>query len=128
MNERVCYLRIKHKFFNISILNVHAPIKNKEEHIKEGFYEIVERRYDSRPRNDIKILIGDFNVQMGREQLYWEHAGRYSRQLTFNDNGNKLMNFTASRYIYVDSTKFVHKIMERTRWQCKKSNRPCTYR
>lgn len=60
VDERVCYLRVKGRFFNLSIINVHAPTKDKEDSIKDEFYEVLEKFYDSRPKNDIKV--GNFNT------------------------------------------------------------------
>lgn len=41
--ERVCCLRVKGRFFNMSIINVHAPTEDKEDSIKDEFYEVLEK-------------------------------------------------------------------------------------
>jgi exonuclease III len=38
VDERICVLRIKTKFQNVSFINVHAPTEEKEELEKEAFY------------------------------------------------------------------------------------------
>jgi hypothetical protein len=53
VDERMCVLRIKTKFQNLSLINVHAPTEEKEELEKEDFYQKVEV-FDSCPSNDIK--------------------------------------------------------------------------
>ena len=65
--ERICALRIKTKFHNLSFINVHAPTEEKEEIEKEGFYQKVEEVYDSCPSNDIKIVLGD--LKLGRKKF-----------------------------------------------------------
>jgi hypothetical protein len=38
----------------VSILNVYAPTEDKEDSVKDNFYERLEREYDAIPSNDIK--------------------------------------------------------------------------
>jgi len=79
ISERICCLHVKGRFFNMSIINAHAPTEDKEDSIKDEFYEVLEKIYDSRLKNDMKILIGDFNAQIG-ELIYRECAGRHTRE------------------------------------------------
>jgi hypothetical protein len=80
-NERMCTLTIKTKFFNVAIINVHDPPHHTHTHThthtqdsenieKEEFYRLLERTYDSAPSNDIKIIIGDLNAKIGREDIF----------------------------------------------------------
>jgi len=39
---------------------VSTEISDDEEN--DGFFDDVERTYDTSPRNDIKIVLGDFNA------------------------------------------------------------------
>jgi hypothetical protein len=41
-NERVCILRVKGRFFNYSLINIHAPTNDSEEEFKDQFYEQLE--------------------------------------------------------------------------------------
>jgi hypothetical protein len=54
VDMRICTLRVKCKFYNISIINVHAQSEDKEDIEKELFYELLERTYDNHPKNDLK--------------------------------------------------------------------------
>uniref|UniRef100_A0A182N9Y6 Endonuclease/exonuclease/phosphatase domain-containing protein n=1 Tax=Anopheles dirus TaxID=7168 RepID=A0A182N9Y6_9DIPT len=38
INDRLCTLRMRGKFYNISLINVHAPTEDKEEEEKDLFY------------------------------------------------------------------------------------------
>jgi hypothetical protein len=63
--DRICSLLIRGVFFNTTIICVHAPTVEKEDEQKDDFYEDLERIYRKVPRHDIKILMGDFNAQVG---------------------------------------------------------------
>jgi len=54
INEKMCTLRIKTKFFKLSIINIHAPTEDSEEMEKEQFCSQLERTYDSVPSNEMK--------------------------------------------------------------------------
>jgi hypothetical protein len=45
INERLCVIRIKGRFFNYSLINIHAPTNDSEEEAKDQFYEQLERAY-----------------------------------------------------------------------------------
>jgi hypothetical protein len=57
------------KFFNCSIVNGHAPTEISDDEGKDGFLYALETIYDISPRNDIKIVLDDFNVQVGKEAV-----------------------------------------------------------
>jgi hypothetical protein len=46
---------------------VHAPCENTRDDIKDSIYGEIGRVFDQFPRNDMKILLGDFNAKVGRE-------------------------------------------------------------
>jgi hypothetical protein len=70
LGMRMCYLHLKSRFFNIGIINAHAPTEDKE----EEFYEKLERAYDKFPANDIRITVGDMNTKIGKENISRNHA------------------------------------------------------
>ena len=70
INERLCILRIKARFYNISLICAHAPTEDKEDEVKDVFYEQLEQAYGSLPAYDMKLVLGDFNAQVGNENRY----------------------------------------------------------
>lgn len=67
ISSRLCVLRIKERFLNISLINVHAPTEDKPEVEKDEFYSDLEEAYNKCPKNDIKIIVGDLNAKISRE-------------------------------------------------------------
>ncbi|KAJ4446339.1 hypothetical protein ANN_13034, partial [Periplaneta americana] len=69
-------LRIKGKFYNCSLVNVHAPTEEKPDDEKEAFYTLLERTYyDDYPGNGIKMVLGDLNAQEIVDQENMEEGG-----------------------------------------------------
>ena len=52
----------------IIVLNVHAPSEEKCDESKDSFYEESEQVFDHFPKYHMKILLGDFNAKVGREE------------------------------------------------------------
>jgi hypothetical protein len=55
--------------------------------MKDGFYEELERVFDKFPNYHIKILLGDFNAKVGREDIFKPTIGNESLHLISNDKG-----------------------------------------
>ena len=47
------------RWCDIIVLNVHAPTEDKDNDIKDSFYEEIERLFDELPMYHMKILLGD---------------------------------------------------------------------
>jgi hypothetical protein len=48
-------------------MNVHVLTEDKDDDMKDSFYEGQEQVFDQFPRYHMKILLGDFNTKVGRE-------------------------------------------------------------
>lgn len=116
VDKRISTLRCRGKFFNITIINCHAPTEEKSDEEKESFYDLLSRTYDKCPKHDIKIVIGDMNAQIGKEEIYRPVIGKHSLHDTSNDNGTKLIDFSASKNLVIGSTRFQHKRIHKATW------------
>jgi hypothetical protein len=58
---------------------------------KMGFFNALERAYDISPINGIKIVLGDFNAQVGKEAVNFPTTGNYSLNNLTNNNGSRLI-------------------------------------
>jgi len=57
----------------------------------------------------MKILLGDFNAKVGRENIFKPTIGNESLHQDSNDNGVRLVNFATSKNVVVKSTIFPHR-------------------
>jgi exonuclease III len=64
--------------YHIIVLNVHAPTEDKTDDVKDTFYEELERVFDKFPKYHMKILSGDFNAKVGREDIFKTTIGNES--------------------------------------------------
>jgi hypothetical protein len=54
--------------------------------------------------NDLKILLGDFNAKVGRENIFKQTINEILHQ-DGNDNGVRIVNFVTSKNLVVKSTE-----------------------
>jgi hypothetical protein len=64
------YVILRDQWCNIVVLKVHAPCEDKGDKVKYSFYEEIGRVFDQFPRYDMKILLGNFNAKVGRENIF----------------------------------------------------------
>jgi hypothetical protein len=76
---------------------VHAPCEDTSDDIKDTFYEELGRVFDQFLRYDMKILLGDFNAKVGRENIFKPKIGNENSHEINNDNGVRIVNFTTSK-------------------------------
>ncbi|CAG4962688.1 unnamed protein product [Colias eurytheme] len=96
ISDRLCMIRVRGKFFNISIVNVYAPTEDADEDTKDKFYDHLESVYEQLPGYDAKIVVGDFNAKIGREDIFMPTIGKHSKHNTTNDNGVRLISFASA--------------------------------
>jgi hypothetical protein len=56
----------------------------------------------------MKILLGNFNAKIGKEDIFKPTVGKESLQEISNDNGVRVGNFATSKNLIVKSTMFPH--------------------
>jgi hypothetical protein len=95
---------------------VHAPIEDKDDDIKDSFYEELEQVFDQFPKYHMKILLGDFNAKVGREDIFKPIIGNESLHEASNDNGIRLVNFATLKNLIVKSTTFPHRNIHKRTW------------
>jgi exonuclease III len=67
VSDRMTYITLKGRWCDIIVLNVYAPTEDKDDDIKNNFYEELEQVFHQLLRYHMKILLGDINAKTGRE-------------------------------------------------------------
>jgi len=118
VSDRVPHIVLKGHWCNIIVLNVHAPSEEKSKNclLKDSFYEELEQVFDHFPKNHIKILLGDFNAKVGRQNIFKPTTGNESEHQDINDNGVRTVNFATSKHLVVKSTMFLHQNIHKYTW------------
>lgn len=101
-------LRINSRPIDFILVCVHAPTDMSEDNMKNTFYEDVDRTYDRLPGNTIKIVLGDLNAKCGKETHFLPIIGSESVHNISNDNGLRVISFTAPKDMIISIT-FLHK-------------------
>jgi endonuclease/exonuclease/phosphatase family metal-dependent hydrolase len=99
-----------------NVLNVHSPTEDKTDDVKNSFYEELERVFDKFPKYHTKIVLGDFNAKLGREDIFKPTIWNESLHEISNDNGVRLVNFATSKNLRVKSTMFLHRNIHKYTW------------
>ena len=100
----------------MTLINIYAPTKDKEDEIKEQFYEELQRTQDREPKHDVKIIIGDMNAKLGKEKVFSQVIGRNTLHSISNVNGEMVANYAISNGMYLASTNFQHKKIHTGTW------------
>jgi exonuclease III len=114
VSDRLSYIILRGHSCDIIVLNVHAPTEDKTDDMKDRFYEELEHAFDKFPKHNMKILLGDFNANVCREDIF--KPENESLHEISNDNG---VNFATSKNLIVKSNivtfinLFGHLLMER---------------
>ncbi|XP_051858122.1 uncharacterized protein LOC127565084 [Drosophila albomicans] len=98
------------------LICAHAPTEEKDDATNDAFYAELDRAYGRCPSHDIKILLGDFNAKVGREDIFGATVGRFSLHETTSSNGLRLIGFAAAHNMVVRRTGFRHLDIHKAAW------------
>jgi hypothetical protein len=70
ISDSMSYIILRGRWCNIIFLHVLAPTENKIDDVKNRFYEEVEQVFHKFPKYHMKMLLGDFNAKVGREDIF----------------------------------------------------------
>jgi hypothetical protein len=95
-------------------MNVRAPTEDKNYDIMDECYEELEREFYQFPKYHMKILLGDFNANIGREYTFETTIGNESLHEVSDDDDDDdddddevgVVNFATSKILVVKSTMF----------------------
>ena len=68
-NNRMISVHFQGKPFNITVIQVYAPISNVEEAEVERFYEELQYLLELTPQKDVLFIIGDWTAKVGSQEI-----------------------------------------------------------
>ena len=112
------------KPFNITVIQVYAPISNAEEAEIELVYEDIQDLLKLTPKKDVLFIIGDWNAKVGSQETPGV-TGKFGLGIQ-NEAGQRLIEFCQGNTLVIANTLFQqHKRrlhMDITRWSTPKSD------
>jgi endonuclease/exonuclease/phosphatase family metal-dependent hydrolase len=81
------------------------------------FYDDLETTIIKCPKNDIKVLLGDFNAKVGSEDQESAVVGKCSLHTESNDNGLRLTGLAIALNMVIGSMTFPCKNIHLTTWR-----------
>jgi hypothetical protein len=70
VTDRMSYINLKGRSYVIIVLNVRAPAEDKDDDIKDSFYEELEQVIEQFSRYHMKNLLRYFNAKGEREDIF----------------------------------------------------------
>jgi exonuclease III len=116
------YLKLRGRWCDIIVLNVHNLTEDKINDMKGSFYEELEHVFDKIPEYHTKILLGDVNTKIVREDIFKPTTVNNNLYEISNDNGVGVVNLVGSKnltvrrqcsHIATFTNLFGHLLMER---------------
>jgi hypothetical protein len=89
VSDRMSYITLRGCWCHVIVLNVHAPTEDKFDDMKDRLLEEMECVFDKYPNYHMKILLGDFNAKVGKEDIFKPTIGNESLREISHDNGIK---------------------------------------
>ena len=117
ISSRVISARFNGQGHNITIIQVYAPTTSYSDEDVDEFYKTLQRTIDNVPRRDIKVVMGDFNAQVGDDSTTWNGVlGRYGYG-SMNERGERLLQFCRLNKLNIMNTWFKHKPSRKWTWK-----------
>jgi hypothetical protein len=107
-------ITIQRKVFQLQYPMCTCPNWGKNEEEKDNFFDDSVKTYEKCPGRDVKIITGDLNVKINKEDIYRPRIGIYSGHTKSYDNGIRLINFASSQNMLTVSTCLITDIHKMT--------------
>ena len=92
------------KPFNITVIQVYAPISNADEAEVEQFYEDLQDRLKLTPKKDVLFITGDWNAKVGRQETPGV-TGKFGLGI-LNEAAQRLTEFCQENALVIANTLF----------------------
>ena len=95
------------KPFNITVIQVYAPVSNAEEAEVGRFYEDLQDLLEVTPKRDVLFIIRDWNAKVGSQEIPGV-TGKFSLGVQ-NEARQRLTEFCKEKALVVANTLLQHK-------------------
>jgi hypothetical protein len=95
---------------------VHVPSEDKSGYPKTVYTRNWSKGFYYSPKYHMNILLGDFNVKVGRENTFKPIIGNESLNQDSNYNGVRIANFATYKNLVDKSTMFQHRNFHKYNW------------
>jgi hypothetical protein len=85
VSDRMSYIILRGRWCDSILLNVHFLTDDRTDDMMDRFYEELEHVFDKFLKYDMKILLGDFNAKVGREDIFKPMTGNENLHEFTND-------------------------------------------
>ena len=103
-NDRMISVHFQGKPFNITVIQVYAPISNDEEAEVERFYEDLQDLLELTPKKDVLFIIGDWNAKVVSQETPGV-TGKFGLGVR-NEAGQRLIEFSQENTLVIANTLF----------------------
>ena len=117
VSDRIMTLRLRTRFTCATIIQVYAPTDTAADNDKDVFYDQLDAVMDSIPSYDMKILMGDFNAQIGADITEFENVIGKEALGQRTDNGERLLGLCSNNNLKIGGSMFMHKRIHKGTWQ-----------
>ena len=97
-------VRFQGKTFNITVIQLYAPISNTEEAEDEWFYKDLQDLLELTPKNDVLFIIRDWNAKVGSQETPGV-TGKFGLAVQ-NEAGQRLIEFCQENALVIANTLF----------------------
>ena len=105
-----------------TIVSIYAPTHRAPQESKDIFYSDLQSTIDNNHKDDILLLIGDFNARVGSSDRVsgnrnWDGVRGYHGVGQMNESGEALLSFCALNGLTILNTYFEKKSIHKNTWQ-----------
>jgi hypothetical protein len=117
INDRIITMRIQSSHTKVTIIQAYAPTNAAQDQDKNEFYEQLQDILDAAPEHDLKIVMGDFNSQIGADNAGWEDTIGTEAIGERTDNGERLLSLCSTNKMKIGGSLFMHKNIHKGTWR-----------
>lgn len=108
IKPRISLLTIEAQYFDITIVDGHTPTEEKTQEEKDEFYDNSEHTLNKIPQSRIRIVLGDLNANLGKENILRSKIGNHSLHNVTSKNELRLIDFTSGGEDLLWRAQFSH--------------------